>query len=225
MRSSLRPPRRYRRSRAHAPPPVHRSVSFRPIRQGFRPRFTSPRPLAAGARWRFAHPSFGTTQASLTELSAGERAHLGRVVEPAFAFVEAGLDRPELPTTDADTRAAVSGATDETVANVTAGPVLVGADAVNAAARAVDGLTRAVVGLANDGARVSGAVNGVGAVASGGRYGRRVGGRPARRRRVKRATSRESRPDPGRVRMRGFASKSGANPRSGARLTRCSPPR
>ena|SRR5689334_19198669 len=58
-----------------------------------------------------------------------------------------------------------------------AAPVLVGADAVNAAVRTVTGFTRAVVGVVNDGARVVGAVNGIGAVVNGGYYGRYVSAR------------------------------------------------
>jgi hypothetical protein len=130
------------------------------------------------------HSSFGTIQASLTEFAAGERFDLGRVVELEFAFIEVGLDQPEFPTTDADTQAAVSGAPDEIAASVAADhgraiadPVRGGADAVNAAVRTVDGFTRAVVGVVNDSARVSGAVNGIGAVVSGGYYGRDVSGR------------------------------------------------
>ena len=58
-----------------------------------------------------------------------------------------------------------------------ANPLLVGLDAVNAAARTVSGFTRAAVGGVNDGARVVGAVNGIGAVVGGGHYGRYVSGR------------------------------------------------
>ena len=75
---------------------------------------------------------------------------------------------------------AADGAADSVSADYGRGvadPLRGGLDAVNAAARTVSGFARAVAGVVNDGARVVGAVDGIGAVVTGGYYGHYVSGR------------------------------------------------
>ena len=129
------------------------------------------------------HPSLGALTCVLTAFSSGEATEAGRLVELEFEFVESAITAI-YPTTGADTQDAATNAAAQSDAAAaldfvadTATALQQGAATVTAGVATLQSYVSVATGFIADGARVAGAVEGIG-VLVGGWFGRYDGTAP-----------------------------------------------